>query len=53
MRFVHIHNWKELDRTCSKCETKKSVKYDFNGKQYCNFCILSVRKDEKDDRQDK
>jgi hypothetical protein len=37
--FNPILNWQDKHLTCSICATKLSVKYEFNGKNYCNICI--------------
>ena len=38
----YVHGWSGFNRTCAMCGTVKSVKYDFDGKEYCNLCILAV-----------
>lgn len=42
-RFKYIADWhKQPDRRCCVCGEKRSVKYDFMGKQYCNLCIVDT-----------
>jgi len=38
----YVPGWQRFSRTCAMCGTNKSVKYDYDGKEYCNLCILSV-----------
>jgi len=40
MNFTQISRWWEKNITCAKCGTTKSVKYEMNGKTYCNGCVL-------------
>ena len=38
--FHLVHDWHKQNRTCCVCGGKRSVKYDFNDRHYCNLCIL-------------
>jgi len=40
MYFNPISSWWVKDLVCVKCGTTKSVKYEMNGKTYCNVCVL-------------
>jgi len=40
MNFKHIPNWWEKNLTCARCGERRSVKYEMNGKTYCNGCVL-------------
>ena len=41
-----ISNWQNKDLVCAYCSSKKSVKYEYNGRTYCNGCILRAEKPE-------
>jgi len=41
-RMKRIANWQNKDLTCSNCESKLSVKYEFQSKTYCNVCIFAA-----------
>jgi uncharacterized Zn finger protein (UPF0148 family) len=38
-----IKGWFEKKLTCSRCKSDKSVKYEHNGKPYCNICIIKIK----------
>ncbi len=38
----YIPEWQKKKLICSNCGTDKSVKYSFNGKNYCNLCIIKA-----------
>jgi len=40
MNFKPIPNWLEKNLTCARCGERRSVKYEMNGKTYCNGCVL-------------
>lgn len=42
----YISNWQNKDLVCACCGNTKSVKYEYNGKTYCNGCILRVENSE-------
>jgi transcription elongation factor Elf1 len=50
--FRLISRWLEKDLTCARCGETRSVKYEMNGKTYCNICILSlsIRKEDSHER---
>jgi len=35
-----ISDYLSRDLTCSNCGTHRSVKYEINGKPFCNLCVL-------------
>jgi transcription elongation factor Elf1 len=39
-RFVYIPGWPDKGLTCSRCGTKRSVKYEVAGCAVCNACVL-------------
>lgn len=39
---VYVHDWDTGTRQCATCGTASSVKYDCDGKQYCNICVLQL-----------
>ncbi len=40
MKIISGHKRKGL--TCHNCKTNLSVKYTFEGKTYCNKCIVPI-----------
>lgn len=42
--IMYVHGWENCNRKCSKCATTSSVKYDRDGEQYCNICVLLLAK---------
>lgn len=40
--FRPISRWFEKDLTCAHCGETRSVKYEMDGKTYCNRCILPL-----------
>ena len=38
-RLKLVWNWHKMDRTCTRCGEKLSVKYDVDNKPYCNLCV--------------
>lgn len=49
-----IESWWLKDNTCAKCKTERSVKYELEGKTYCNACIIQTVIEEmhRRDKQD-
>ena len=43
MKLIPIEQRKNL--VCARCGETKSVKYEINGKHYCNWCILVYREE--------
>lgn len=39
-RLRVIPDWWGKGLICSRCKTKRSVKYRFKDKNFCNWCIL-------------
>lgn len=35
-----ISNWQDKNLICACCGSTKSVKYEYNSKNYCNRCVL-------------
>jgi len=38
-RFKLVWGWHKMDRTCTRCGEKRSVKYDVDNRPYCNLCV--------------
>lgn len=40
-RWKFLSGWQQMKLVCSECGSDKSVKYEHEGKHFCNLCILS------------